>query len=1151
MKKTIAILLSLLLLFAAASAAPFAAAEDSQSFAAGDIIEYGTYPQSRVTDESLLAVLPTLPGEWKHFGEYSVSVNYTFELTGNRYIDVVYQNTKYRGVIIDDYKPFSTPVGAEMTTQEMNGYLQGGTYWFKYEPLRWRVLDPQSGLVMSSTLIDSQPFVIYMEQTYAPDFYEGEYGSSTYVGHTASGEEYHAGWWRTVSEWLNEDFMSTSFSAAQQENIKPDTQTNDYWYTGNDAGLANYGVHKYDAPQTNDKIFLPSWDALCNTSYGFNGTARAADPARALKSTDYAKMQGIYVARDGAQDEICSSWIMRTTDKFFNTIGACFVSQDGTENSRFPNAGHRSCWYGICPMMYMEELVNESEGNALLHPGDNFYFGAYPQSRVTDESVIARLNERLPNAQQHRRSMYLYDWHYTAEICVDYADMILDGHKYRAKIEYMNLLAPPTGNNSVQEYTDYDYHYTDGETEKYVSYYLFEPLLWRVLEPESGLVMCEGIVEQLVFQNVHIPIPDPNDPDETYWYADAWGNEEQTRYATDYAISNIRPFLNNDFFGSAFSASQQAKILTTTLDNRSLWTVSGETGYERYDWVSTTDKVFLLSASDVLNPDYGFSADKSAKDSARVLTGNDYAGYNNPKSFNAYWLLRNAAYELYPGRRPAACTYHGMVGSTGPWANELQAICPAIYLTEIDNDLSGANAVCESHEPSVVPVTPATCIAAGSGNEVCALCGEVLTENVVIPALGHDIVRHEGKTPTCGEAGWEAYETCTRCDHTTYQALQPTGEHSWIWVTDQNETCGAAGFKHEACSVCTLTRNENTVIPPNGNHTPGEVKQENVVGATCTQTGSFDEVTYCGVCGQVISSVHQTSGLLRHVSGASAKENEVAATCTKEGSYDSVVRCVKCQTVLNTEHVTVPKNKHTPGAAVQTDVVAATCTAPGSYTEVIRCTVCQNVISSTPKTTALAPHTFGNWVGEQSATCVKTGVKGHYQCSVCKKCFDSGKNEIADLTIAKNANNHVNTSNVAAVASTCTVKGYSAGVYCSDCKKYVSGHTEQALAAHKAETRNARAADCLNGGYTGDRFCTVCRQKLSSGSATGALGHTSPDGNGNCTRCGTHIKDVTPPTTQQQQPSGGCKYCGQNHSGFPGILIGFFHTILALFGLRK
>ncbi len=39
--------------------------------------------------------------------------------------------------------------------------------------------------------------------------------------------------------------------------------------------------------------------------------------------------------------------------------------------------------------------------------------------------------------------------------------------------------------------------------------------------------------------------------------------------------------------------------------------------------------------------------------------------------------------------------------------------------------------------------------------------------------------------------------------------------------------------------------------------------------------------------------------------------------------------------------------------------------------------------------------------------------------------------------------------------------------------------------------------------------------------------------------------------TQGGSSSGSCKYCGGTHTGFPGVLIGFFHSILALFGLHK
>ena len=142
----------------------------------------------------------------------------------------------------------------------------------------------------------------------------------------------------------------------------------------------------------------------------------------------------------------------------------------------------------------------------------------------------------------------------------------------------------------------------------------------------------------------------------------------------------------------------------------------------------------------------------------------------------------------------------------------------------------------------------------------------------------------------------------------------------------------------------------------------------------------------------------------------------------------------------------------------------------------------------------------------KAATCSETGVRT-YTCA----CGDSYTE-----TIAIDPANHVNTTNVGANASTCTVHGYSAGVYCNDCKQYISGHQQQPLAAHRTELRNARAADCLNAGYTGDEFCSVCQQTISYGHSENALGHTAPNADGNCTRCGAHIKDVEP--TPQPEP---------------------------------
>ena len=265
-------------------------------------------------------------------------------------------------------------------------------------------------------------------------------------------------------------------------------------------------------------------------------------------------------------------------------------------------------------------------------------------------------------------------------------------------------------------------------------------------------------------------------------------------------------------------------------------------------------------------------------------------------------------------------------------------------------------------------------------------------------------------------------------------------------------------------------------------------------------------------------------------------------------------------------------------------VIEATCTAEG-YTGDQVCVTCGQTIS-TGSTIGKKDHTLTT-INQLDATCTAEGYTGDQYCTTCKQTVSTG------TSIPINTSNHVNTTNVSATASTCTVKGFSAGVYCNDCKQYISGHQEQPLAAHTTELRNAReatctaegytgdqyctvckqtistgtaigkkahtlttinqkAANCTEAGYTGDQYCTTCKQTISKGSATNALGHTAPDGNGNCTRCGAHIKDVTQPTqpTQPQpqpQPSGGCKYCGGTHTGPFGWLIQFFHNILAMF----
>ena len=220
-------------------------------------------------------------------------------------------------------------------------------------------------------------------------------------------------------------------------------------------------------------------------------------------------------------------------------------------------------------------------------------------------------------------------------------------------------------------------------------------------------------------------------------------------------------------------------------------------------------------------------------------------------------------------------------------------------------------------------------------------------------------------------------------------------------------------------------------------HTPGEPVQENVVPASCSQEGSYDEVVYCTECQEEISREQKTIDKLAHTPGEPVQEN-VTVTHDKT-TYDEVVYCTECQAEISRTPVELPiithtltfvpevpateqadgtkahytcsgcdklfsdaagtvevtaadlviqklVHIHTPGEAVRENEVPASCTVDGSYDEVVYCTACQEEISRETKTIKAPGHEL-SLVAEVPATATKDGVKSHYACANCEKLF--------------------------------------------------------------------------------------------------------------------------------------------------------------------
>lgn len=85
----------------------------------------------------------------------------------------------------------------------------------------------------------------------------------------------------------------------------------------------------------------------------------------------------------------------------------------------------------------------------------------------------------------------------------------------------------------------------------------------------------------------------------------------------------------------------------------------------------------------------------------------------------------------------------------------------------------------------------ATCTA----KAICTTCGQSYGN---INPNNHDLEHHEAKAATCTEVGWNAYDTCSRCDYSTTKVEIPMAPHTYSateWESNVDN------HWHE-CSVC-------------------------------------------------------------------------------------------------------------------------------------------------------------------------------------------------------------------------------------------------------------------------------------------------------------------------------------------------------------
>ena len=349
MIRVISALLAVCLTLTAAPLTGFTGLElamKAKAYAMGDHIQIGNYPQNRVADKALIANLDAVPKTWKSYRYYSGTDDWIGGMAPSdfmQFADFFYGGNKYRAVTFSDYRPYITSYtqSASNSKQDENGYEPNRIYYFLYEPIDWRILDPADGLILSEMILDSQAYqnTIFYYINYGYEFWQNT-SASTYASHYATS---------SIRDWLNYDFYETAFTDAQKNNIRNDVTLN------NDSPYFS----AYNSASTKDKIFFLSYDEAKTGSYGFSSSASYYDVSRRARGTDYAQCQGLYVYRSsGSVYDGFSWWWLRSPDR---SNGACSVSGRGCSSDEdyvyYTDRGVRAA----CRLANLQSDISQSQ----------------------------------------------------------------------------------------------------------------------------------------------------------------------------------------------------------------------------------------------------------------------------------------------------------------------------------------------------------------------------------------------------------------------------------------------------------------------------------------------------------------------------------------------------------------------------------------------------------------------------------------------------------------------------------------------------------------------------------------------------------------------------------------------------------------------
>lgn len=304
---------------------------------------------------------------------------------------------------------------------------------------------------------------------------------------------------------------------------------------------------------------------------------------------------------------------------------------------------------------------------------DCVYFGSYPQSEVTSKD--GSIYNALKNAT---------GWDSNNDITIG-------GTKYRRL----------KGEDATYHHSNETGQYNWNGNYKTYHYFKYEPIKWRVLNRNGN--------DALLLADIALDDQEYNTNCEDV----TWESSSMRSWLNGYGASVNQPktdYSRKNFIDSAFTSTQRNAIKTTNVVN------NNNIDYGTAGGNNTSDKVFLLSESEVYNTDtaasYGFVKGYSTYDEARRSRCSTYAyamgtlryvyedEVDNPKyNGNIWWWLRSPGDRSYIA---ALVNSSGWVFGSGEDVDiNMGGVRPALHLNLSSSNLySYAGTVCSDGRKS-------------------------------------------------------------------------------------------------------------------------------------------------------------------------------------------------------------------------------------------------------------------------------------------------------------------------------------------------------------------------------------------------------------------------------------------------------------------